>query len=507
MKNKLCLRFAQVCRKPSVSSIAFVIVCALLLRLIFAFLFPIPASGDEMWHYLVSESFTKEKWLTAPYIDNYWGHVEVPQGTSYRPPLFNFMVGGAMMLFGSSFFLMQMLNVLIGTAVVLAVYLVAKKLFEDENVAIASALFTAINPVFISLSIGGEVRMFFALLFLISVYFWLEGRKGLAGIFCGLCVLTHQMGLALAIGYGILMIADLMGKRKGIGAWLKETASFFAPSLLAILILLAINFALFADVFYSTSKYVPLITNWNEMQKLAPPKLENFNWGAAISNTLQNTARTFLPLPFSRVDGGLALDFNFITNTNLNYNSLASITTLVLLAGAVVYAYERKKDAGLLASMFFGGLFLAVLSLHWPTTYAYAFLFGTSFLAIIFGFGRILEEKKERRNLLAFVAVLLLMQFVIFLNRPAEKPSVIEWMETNIAQNERIMSSDCLEIAFYTGKACFVTPAEDDAIIRNTASKYAVEYFVQRKKEGELPHCQLVFEGENWFVCLLSGTP
>ncbi|MEM2963190.1 MAG: glycosyltransferase family 39 protein [Candidatus Anstonellales archaeon] len=478
--------------------IVFVVLFAFVIRLVFSFLFSLPLSGDEMWHFLAAKNFASGLGFSSPYVDNYWGEVRVPFPATYRPPLFVVIAGAVMDFFGNSFYVMQIVNVVAGTIAVWILYLISKKMY-GEPTAILAGLFAAINPIFISLSIGGESRMFFAVIFLLSVYFWICKKKDISGIFCGIAILTHQMGFALAVGFGIMMLLEKDGAFLNIRRFLL----FFSSSLLALIILFLFNFT------SSASVYVPFITEWEQMEKLEPPNLFEFDFKSAVSNTVQNIVRSVLPLPLSRGEDGLVrLNFDFINNPNLNYNSLSSVTTIVLLVLALLWIrarWKKKLEEGekLFCCLSAGGLIVATLAAHFPAAYTYSFLFGVSFLIIILGTRRILEEDKRRRIILIMIVLIcLLLQFVVFLGRPTEKPGIVAWIEKNVGMEERIMSKDCLEISFYTGRTCFITPHENNQKVMETAKKYGIKYMVQKAEENKLLKEQdrVVFGDSRWYI-------
>lgn len=72
----------------------------------------------------------------------------------YKLPLYSYLTIPSVYIFGLSEFAVRLPGAIFGTLAILACYLMVKKLSENENLAIYSALFLALSPWHISLSRG-----------------------------------------------------------------------------------------------------------------------------------------------------------------------------------------------------------------------------------------------------------------------------------------------------------------------------------------------------------------
>jgi uncharacterized membrane protein len=124
-----------------------------------------------------------------------------------HPPLYYMALKFFASFFGYSVFGIRLFSAIFGVLSVWAVYLVAREMF-NKKVALWSAFITAISPFAIQYS--QEARMYAMLVFLIliSTYFFIKALKSnevkyyiLWGVFIGLSMLTHYMGLIFSITY------------------------------------------------------------------------------------------------------------------------------------------------------------------------------------------------------------------------------------------------------------------------------------------------------------------
>jgi len=157
-----------------------------------------------------------------------------------HPPLYYLALKIFASFFDYSVFGVRLFSAIFGVLCVWAVYLVAKELF-DRKVALWSAFVVAISPFAIQYS--QEARMYSMLVFLIlmSVYFFLLGLRTdkkkyfiVWGIFMGLSMLTHYMGIIFSCTYFVAYLfwkafeqIDLYRGKK-----LKERITFFVKNIL-----------------------------------------------------------------------------------------------------------------------------------------------------------------------------------------------------------------------------------------------------------------------------------
>ncbi|MFQ5816322.1 MAG: glycosyltransferase family 39 protein, partial [Candidatus Hydrothermarchaeaceae archaeon] len=140
------------------------------------------------------------------YLNDYraW-YVERP--VFHHPPLFTWLLAFSQLLLGSSLLVGRFLNVLLGTLNVYVVYLIARRLSDDERIALASGFFLAVSPLHVQLSslvlMDGLLALLVSL-FVLSTLRLAEDatpvKAAQAGLFLGLALLTKYSAiLALPI--------------------------------------------------------------------------------------------------------------------------------------------------------------------------------------------------------------------------------------------------------------------------------------------------------------------
>ncbi|MFC1496249.1 ArnT family glycosyltransferase [Candidatus Margulisiibacteriota bacterium] len=129
-----------------------------------------------------------------------------------RTPLYNLVQTFFLSLFGGDFFNFQITNVVLGSFFILALYLVAKKLFNEQTGLIA-IIIVLLNPWFLHISWYSWPKMLTVFFILLSVYHYLlfkESRSKtnlvLTAFYAALGYLTHP----LAIIYFAAIIIDYL---------------------------------------------------------------------------------------------------------------------------------------------------------------------------------------------------------------------------------------------------------------------------------------------------------
>ena len=72
----------------------------------------------------------------------------------------------------------------------------------------------------------------------------------------------------------------------------------------------------------------------------------------------------------------------------------------------------------------------------------------------------------------------------------------MRWIEKNVGDSQRVMSKDCLEITFYTGKICFITPSEKTETVAGFAEEREIDYIAQKKSESRIFDSAAIFEDD-----------
>ncbi|MBN2454481.1 glycosyltransferase family 39 protein [Candidatus Woesearchaeota archaeon] len=180
--------------------------------------------GDACWHAAVSRFMALN--LEIPLFQAFGGGRDV----FWAPPLFHFVSAAFYKLFGifgpeAAEFGLKMVSPLFGTLTLVFVYLIAKRLFSSK-IAFFATIFMAFIPIHLYYSSLAFVEAFVTFFVAGSVYFMLEKRVLLSGIFFGLAMLSKQNAL---FTFPLLLLMLFWGfKGKEL---LKSSAVFIAACL------------------------------------------------------------------------------------------------------------------------------------------------------------------------------------------------------------------------------------------------------------------------------------
>ena len=141
-----------------------------------------------------------------------------PEPSAYRLPGYPFFLA-VMMLVSRSLAWLELVNVLLSTALVVLVYFLAKNVTANKAVALISALLVALNPTFVFFAPILASEHLFGILFysgcliLLTRQFQAPWREILAGFLFGLSVLTRGEGWFYLPVMFIILVAYAPGKR------------------------------------------------------------------------------------------------------------------------------------------------------------------------------------------------------------------------------------------------------------------------------------------------------
>ena len=115
----------------------------------------------------------------------------------YKLPLYSYLAIPSVSIFGLNEFAVRLPGAIFGTLAILACYLMVKKLSENENLAIYSALFLTLSPWHISLSRGAFEANLTTFFIPLGVWGFLEGMKNskmmmLAAVLFGLNLFAYH---------------------------------------------------------------------------------------------------------------------------------------------------------------------------------------------------------------------------------------------------------------------------------------------------------------------------
>ncbi|MFA6981989.1 MAG: glycosyltransferase family 39 protein [Patescibacteria group bacterium] len=125
-----------------------------------------------------------------------------------HPPLYSALCRGWALLFGTGDLSIRSLSLVFGVATIIAVYLLARRLF-GKDVATLSALLVALNPFLTSYSVEARSYAFYGLLVVLATYFLVNKKTVLFTIVAILGIFTHFVFFAylgVLLGYYLYLI-------------------------------------------------------------------------------------------------------------------------------------------------------------------------------------------------------------------------------------------------------------------------------------------------------------
>jgi len=135
-----------------------------------------------------------------------------PEGFAYEwthPPLSKLMMVGGMLLFGENAFGWRIPQAIFGTLSVFILYLLAKKIFRDEAIALLAAAIFSFDGMPLVLSRMGMNDIYVLFFMLLSVYLFLREKDSLSAISLGLAMASKWSAI-----WAIPIIFVLWLKRK-----------------------------------------------------------------------------------------------------------------------------------------------------------------------------------------------------------------------------------------------------------------------------------------------------
>ncbi len=130
-----------------------------------------------------------------------------PAGAHSDPfPVISILVSLFFFVFGSSLLVARLVNIFLGVGIILLMYLILKKLFRREDLALVGALVTAINPLFVFFNRQVQdinSAMFFGLLSILMYLIWRNSSKMkhliLTALFMGISFMNKYSFALLAV--------------------------------------------------------------------------------------------------------------------------------------------------------------------------------------------------------------------------------------------------------------------------------------------------------------------
>jgi dolichyl-phosphate-mannose-protein mannosyltransferase len=144
-----------------------------------------------------------------------------------HPPFGKWLIGIGIKIFGNSEFGWRSSSALFGSASVLLIYLIAKRLFKSEFLALSAALLMAVDGLSLVMSRVALLDIFLMFFILLTFYFLLKENYWLSGIAIGLGLSTKWSAAFLI---PILLLLTIKIKEINLSQILKRVGQFvFLP--------------------------------------------------------------------------------------------------------------------------------------------------------------------------------------------------------------------------------------------------------------------------------------
>ena len=176
-----------------------------------------------------------------------------------HPPFGKWLIGIGIRLFGNNEFGWRSSSALFGSASVLLIYLIAKRLFKSEFLALSAALLMAVDGLSLVMSRVALLDIFLMFFILLTFYFLLKENYWLSGVAIGLGLSTKWSAAFLI---PILLLLTIKIKELNLSQILKRVGQFvFLP--------MAIYFTSWIGWFISDKGWArnsgsnPIVSLWN----------------------------------------------------------------------------------------------------------------------------------------------------------------------------------------------------------------------------------------------------
>lgn len=187
--------------------------------------------SDEAIYMDIAKNWLQTRMLKTDLFHNaVYGLEEI---AAWYPPLYFYVLGTWIKWFGSSIESVRYLSLFFATSSLITVYFLAKKLFSSRNLALLTTLLISCDYFFSRSSRIARMDMFNFMLLSFSYWllFWQKPlslkKLFLAGIFSGLALISHPLGL---IG-PVIIIGWLWFSANNITDKVKQIMGFITPGL------------------------------------------------------------------------------------------------------------------------------------------------------------------------------------------------------------------------------------------------------------------------------------
>lgn len=328
-----------------------------------------------------------------------------------HPPLGKWLIGIGIKLFGNNEFGWRSSSALFGSASVLLIYLIAKRLFKSEFLALTAALLMAVDGLSLVMSRVALLDIFLMFFILLTFYFLLKENYWLSGMAIGLGLSTKWSAAFLI---PILLLLTLKLKELNISQILKRSGQFiFLP--------MAIYFTSWIGWFVSNKGWArnsgsnPISSLWNY-------HLEILNFHTNLVEKHSYSAN-----PWSWLVLGRPTSFYYQSGTSCGAKECAqeilAMGTPLLWWGAIIavaitigfYIRTRNRSAEIVLAGF-AGTYLPWFIFQDRTMFYFYSISTLPFLilALVYCFDLLLKYGNYQRLIMLFIFVVAI-NFIYFL--------------------------------------------------------------------------------------------
>lgn len=437
-----------------------------------------PVAGDSFWHFLSAKSFLTNAWTTLPFTDGYWQGIDKAFYMQYRPPLFNLILGFVFSIFGVSFEIAKLVVVLSTSSILLPVYLIAKRLYDEKCAIYSSILLITINSYFFLFTFEVFVHALGTYLPLCFFYLYLKRDWNYVAVLAAIAYLTHPSSSILFLS---LILFELIKNRRIIFEFMKKRnirikVQYLYPILIFILLIspwLIRNYLIFGNPLYTTS-FVPFCNEYQSCLTLTPPTPQDYlNFKNFIQNKLGSIYLTFLPRPYSVTFS--TWDIQALWDPVKLNSALAGFLTYPLLIVVIYFLIRRPTQ--MIPFLFYLGMIISFFVIGFRRGYTYS----VSQVVLLGIWG--INIVKNSRIFICLIAIILIGQGIVVVYERGKQKEIPDqevylWIKNNIPADEKIMSCDVLPIAYWTDRTLFMTPNVDMPVILNCLENWDVHYLI-----------------------------
>lgn len=163
---------------------------------------------DEVYH-----AFTAQKIVEGdPKPWGWWN--KAPEGFAYEwthPPFAKLLMAGSMFIFGKNSFAWRLPEALLGTLIILLVYLIAVLLFHDQKIGLIAAGVCSLDGLLLTMSRIGKDDIYIPFFVLLTLYLFCINRNVLSSFALGLGIASKWSTILI---FPVLICAHLILKKR-----------------------------------------------------------------------------------------------------------------------------------------------------------------------------------------------------------------------------------------------------------------------------------------------------